>query len=378
MAHSTTRFAQILLAAAACLATASYGTCDEPHALPWAKGSTTLAVLPDTERYSDDYPKYFEAQTTWIAENHKSRNIAYALHLGDITQHNAPAEWGVAKRCFTMLQGRVPYALALGNHDYDDNAPKRDTTRLTEYFPLASIQKWPTFGGVHTKGKLDNSYHLLSIGGRGWIILSLECGPRNAVVDWANKVLTRNPDRLAILITHAYLFRNNTRYDHTKGKQRASPHGWGNDGEELWQKLVCRHRNMMIVLSGHVSTGGLGYLASQGNHGNTVHQMMVDYEKMRGGGQAFMRLLEFLPDGKTVQVRTYSPALKRTLSSKLEEFTFTLKPANGKPAKPVGEACSAKLSQDPVGRESLDGTGGRPYGAGQVVLANPSGEAGES
>lgn len=43
----------------------------------------------DTERYSDDYPHYFEAQTKWIAENHKDRNIAYTIHLGDITQHNA-------------------------------------------------------------------------------------------------------------------------------------------------------------------------------------------------------------------------------------------------------------------------------------------------
>jgi len=54
---------------------------------------------------------------------------------------------------------------------------------------------------------------------------------------------------------------------------------------------------------------------------------------MRGGGQAYMRLLEFLPDGKTVQVRTYSPATRKTKNSKLEEFTFTLKPATRKAPK---------------------------------------------
>ena len=343
----------VLLAATVCLAGADHGRSEQPQSLPWVKGSTTLAVMPDTERYSDDYPQYFEAQTKWIAENHKNRNIAYVLHLGDITQHNAPAEWKVARKCFKMLDGRVPYALVLGNHDYDDNAPKRDTTRLTEYFPLAAIRKWPTFGGVHAKGKLDNSYHLLSIGERGWIILALECGPRDNVVEWANKVLTRHSDRLAIITTHAYLFRNNVRYDHTKGRQRASPHGWGNDGEELWQKLIRRHRNTMIVISGHVSTGGLGYLASEADHGNVVHQMMVDYEKMRGGGQAYMRLLEFLPDGKTVQVRTYSPALKQTRRSKLEEFTFTLKPAGRKTAKPVSKVSQLLPSPNPLNLQNL-------------------------
>jgi len=358
MDRYTNRYLCLLLAAAVCLATANHGRCEESPPLPWVKGSTTVAVMPDTERYSDDYPKYFEAQTKWVAENHKTRNIAYTVHLGDITQHNAPAEWEVAKRCFKMLDGRVPYVLTLGNHDYDDNAPKRDTSRLTKYFPLEAIRKWPTFGGIHAKGKLDNSYHLLSIGGRGWIILSLECGPRNEVVEWANKVLARHSDRLAIFVTHAYLFRNNVRYDHTKGKQRASPHGWGNDGEELWQKLVRRHRNMMIVLSGHVSTGGLGYLASEADYGNTVHQMMVDYEKMRGGGQAYMRLLEFLPDGKTVQVRTYSPALKRTRRSKLEEFTYKLKPADRKTPRRADALRSARLSKAPIHRYSFDGTGG--------------------
>ena len=298
--------------------------------LPWVPGSTTVAVLPDTERYSDDYPHHFEAQTRWIAENHEVRNIAYAVHLGDITQHNAPAEWEVARKSFALLDGRVPYALTTGNHDYDDNAPKRETSLLSKFFPPAQIRKWPTFGGLYREDKLDNSYHLLKIGTRKWIILCLECGPRDDVVAWANGVLKQHADRLAIIVTHAYLFRDNTRYDHTSDRrQRASPHGWGNDGEQLWQKLARPQTNVMIVLSGHVSTGGLGYLASRGEHGNTVHQMMVDYEKMRGGGMAYLRLLEFLPDGKTVQVRTYSPALKSTRRSELEAFRFKLEPENG-------------------------------------------------
>jgi hypothetical protein len=61
----------------------------------WVEGSTTLVILPDTERYSDNYPELFEAQTKWILENHEQRDIAHVLHLGDITQHDAPIEWEV-------------------------------------------------------------------------------------------------------------------------------------------------------------------------------------------------------------------------------------------------------------------------------------------
>ena len=118
-------------------------------------------------------------------------------------------------------------------------------------------------------------------------------------------------------------------YDHTKGSQRASPHdvaGDGNDGEELWQKLIRKHRNVMIVISGHVRTGGPtgSYLASEGDYGNIVHQMMTCYQKLPRGGLGYMRTLEFLPDGKTVQVRTFSPSKKTTRTSELEDFTFKL------------------------------------------------------
>jgi len=297
--------------------------CFGAETLPWTDGSTTVAVLPDTEVYSKRYPQYFEAQTKWIAASRTTRNIACVVHLGDITQDNRPNEWDVARRSFALLDGKVPYVLATGNHDYVDAASR--STRLNEYFRFADMKKQPTFGGAFEDGKLENTFHLCRIGKADWIIVSLECGPRDAVVEWANAVLAKHTDRLGMLVTHAYLFRDNTRYDHTSGRrQRASPHGWGNDGEELWQKLVRRHRSMRIVLSGHVSTDGLGYLASKGDHGNTVHQLMVDYEKSRRGGSAYLRLLEFLPDGNTVQVRAYSPALDRCLTDAENQFTFRL------------------------------------------------------
>ena len=312
----------IVLAAASCLLDRARG-----QELPWVEGSTTIAVLPDTQYYSQKYPDNFKAQTKWIADNFEKRNIAYVWHLGDITQHDSPAQWKVAKSCFDMIEGKVPYLLVPGNHDYSGDALR--SSRLSEYFPVNKVEQWSTFGGVLHDNKLDNNYHLFRIGDQEWIALGLECGPRKEVVDWANKVLDQHADRYAAVVTHAYLFRDNQRYDYTKGSQRASPHGFagdGNDGEELWQKLIRKHKNVMIVISGHVATGGSkgSYLASEGDHGNIVHQMMTCYQKLPRGGLGYMRVLEFLPDGKTVQVRTFSPSKKTTRTSEFEDFTFRL------------------------------------------------------
>lgn len=307
----------------AALALAVPGRAEEPAPLPWVEGSTTLAVLPDTEVYSQKRPELFEAQTRWIAQQCEARHIAYALSLGDIVHDDVPAQWEVAQRCYRMLDGRVPYALVTGNHDYSGELR---STRINEFFPVSGFTNRSTFGGVFETNRIENSFHRCRIGNRDWIILALEFGPRDEVVDWANRVLAAHPDRLGLLVTHAYLFRDNVRFDHTAGvKQRASPHTWGNDGEQLWQKLVRKHANMRLVLSGHVASGGPSYLASEGDHGNTVHQMMVDFENLRGGGSGYLRLLEFLPDGETVQVRTYSPVLDRHLTDPGNQFAFTLR-----------------------------------------------------
>jgi hypothetical protein len=306
----------------------------EPAPLPWVEGSTTLVVLPDTQVYAARYPELFEAQADWIVANRESRNIAYVLHVGDIVNDNDPPQWEVARRSLARLDGVVPYALAPGNHDYGPggNAATRDTL-LNEYFPSSVYADWPTLGGLYEEGRLDNSFHRFRIGSQDWIVVALEWGPRDEVVAWADQVLSAHPDCLAIVITHAYLYFDGTRYDHAKQPQQQwNPHSYGtaqlpggvNDGEQLWQKLVRRHAGVMLTVNGHVLADGLGYLPSQADHGNVVHQMLVNYQMNEMGGEAYLRLLEFLPGGETVQARSYSPYLDRYKTDPQNQFVFKL------------------------------------------------------
>jgi predicted phosphodiesterase len=48
------------------------------------------------------------------------RNISCVLHLGDITNHNRPAEWENAVTAMQQLDGKVPYFMVPGNHDYSE------------------------------------------------------------------------------------------------------------------------------------------------------------------------------------------------------------------------------------------------------------------
>jgi hypothetical protein len=139
-----------------------------------------------------------------------------------------------------------------------------------------------------------------------------------------------------ILITHAYAYSDDTRYDWAAkgGAQLWNPHTYGtandpdgtNDGEELWTKLVKIHPNFVMVFNGHVLNDGLGRLSSTNDFGNVVHQMLVNYQMNALGGEAFLRLVEFLPDGKTVQVKAYSPLYGTYKTDSQNQFVLTLQP----------------------------------------------------
>lgn len=302
-----------------------------------AQGAFTIAVLPDTQNYSEKFPEQFLAQTQWIAEQKEARNIACVLHLGDITNRNTPAEWENAVQAMNQLDGVLPYFMAPGNHDYSEGGVCQDrTTRMNEYFPLAKFKERPEFGGVYDRepDRIENSYHLFSAGGRDFLVIALEFGPRADVVRWANEVAAKHKDRAAILITHAYMYYDETRYDWAKygAKQTWNPHSYDVakatnddvcDGQELWDKLVSKHENFVLTLNGHVLNDGLGRIVTPTPGGREVPQVLVNFQMKPRGGDGWLRLLEVGRD-LTTHVYDYSPTLDQRNESPQNQFTLKL------------------------------------------------------
>ena len=302
------------------------------------EGSFTVAVLPDTQFYSEKYPETFQAQTNWVLASQRSRNIACVLHLGDITNLNDRPQWENAVSAMSVLDGRLPYFLVAGNHDYSQGVHCADrTTLLNEYFPISKFRELPNFGGTYDQepNRLENAYYHFSARGRDFLVLALEFGPRRDVIRWANEVVARHRDREAILITHAYLYYDDTRYDWQRyGKQQSwNPHVYGvaqasaddvADGEALWTELVSRHENFVLTVNGHVIGDGLGRLASVTPGQRDVHQILVNFQMRPNGGDGWLRLLEFRADGKTVQTYDYSPTRKQRNESPQNQFSVQL------------------------------------------------------
>ena len=305
----------------------------------------TIAVLPDTQSSYYYPPSFFDAQTRWIAENRESEGIAFVLHEGDIVDTpGSTDQWTAARASMDFLDGKVPYVLAVGNHDLGSTtfpgSKKIDprSTLVNQYFSFDDFSRASTFGGAFESGHLENAYYLLPGGGRTWVVIALEFSPRPEVIAWADQVLTAQARLPAILLTHAYLYSDGQRYDHVGrvcvftgpsctilDPTRSDTQCWnptcylddGSDGEMLWNSLVKLHSNVLFVFSGHVANPApfdAARLSSTRPDGTVCHQLMADFQADGAtGGDGYLRLLRIWRDGR-VQVRTFSPYVDPALA----------------------------------------------------------------
>jgi hypothetical protein len=338
-----------------------FGAVDGPVPEPYVKtvpqtsfdapaGSWTLAVLPDTQYYSDKYPDVFVRQTEWIVANSQSHHIRFVAHEGDLVNNPQDLrQWQNAQKAMKVLvDGGVPFSFVLGNHDsgsqHEGQTNSRDT-QLNNYFQESDFRNSEGHA-LFEAGKMENSWHEFSTPTGKYLILALEFGPRDEVLAWADKVVSQKTDHRVIIVTHAFLFSDSKRNDWAfdrLNKGRGNPKGYPfakkgstNDAQDIWDKLINKHPHISFTLNGHVCDGGTGYLESKALPGQTVHQILANYQDNspnpggtvqppRGhGGGGFLRLMQFHPDGKTVRVRSYSPWYDRWLSEPNQDFVLTV------------------------------------------------------
>lgn len=332
----------VLSSTAACAAPRSVVLPDEDALEPPTPGSWTMVVLPDTQYYVDHTrrvpptPEVFQAMTDWVVEQKTERNIGLVLHVGDIVDNNTDEEWRMAREIMGVLNGEVPYVLATGNHEYTGNARVRETSINQWFKPSDNPLNDPEQGGIlratMEPGRLENAaYEWTAPDGRPFLIMSLEWGVRDRSLEWAKQFLANGDyeDHTGILVTHAYLYHDDTLYDwEGYGRaQSANPHAYGtaatgdsNDGREVWVNLIKQQALFEMVFCGHVSgkqrerfrtndAAEIGYRRGIGEAGNAVHEMLFNAQRQGDAGEGWLRLLEFQPDGRTVVVKTYSPWL---------------------------------------------------------------------
>lgn len=266
----------------------------------------TIAVLPDTQYYSMNYPSIFNAQTRWIIGNQITENIVYVTQLGDIVYNGDilggnlnTREWQNAWSAMNLLENPFPgisYGVAVGNHDQSPGGdPNGSTSFFNHYFGIGHFSAQSTYGGFFGSNN-DNHYDLFSASGLDFIAIYLEydLSANSNTLKWADQLLKTYNNRRAIVISHYML-------------ERTNPPVFSTQGAKIYNALKG-NPNLFLMLCGHWSTE---LMRTDTYNGNTVYTVMTDYQKRANGGNGWMRLLEFSPGNNEIRSKVYTPVFNQ-------------------------------------------------------------------
>ena len=298
--------------------------------------SFSMILLGDPQGYTkyDINQPLFDLCTAWIADNIDHLKIKAVLCTGDIVEQNenivrnrkmlnqtSTEMWEAGSRAFARLDNKVPYIISTGNHEYGYRSAENGMTHFPEYFPFERNTAWrdicvsvfPNRNGVES---LENAaFEFLDPNWGKLLVVTTEFAPRDEVLNWVKELVAKleYKSHKVIFMTHSFL-RARTAERIKEERYTITPRNWG---EAIWEKLIDSSSNISMVICGHTGKPGsfdesVAYRVDKNLAGKNVHQMMFNVQILGGGwegngGDGWLRILEFMPDGKTIKVRTYSP-----------------------------------------------------------------------
>ena len=283
----------------------------------------SFAIVGDPQIMNAQYPDAFNGIFSWINDNAESKKINQVMVMGDLVDSNGAAteEWQRGQAALNGLT--VPYNLVRGNHD--GYLSEQSTATFDTYFGGSTKYAQSVTGYYTAGGTYANAYRTFEVCGVPYLVIMLDYGPSDAVLEWANGVIAANPKHNVIVMTHSYLSTKGT----TQNPGDSNPPSsvtYGNDGTEIWNNLVRKHENIVMVLSGHEGADQVVMTQRQGDNGNTVTEFLIDPQELDArtdGGTGMVTMMYFSNNGRTVQLETYS-TVKNQYFMTTNQFSFEL------------------------------------------------------
>lgn len=317
-----------------------YPTLEDEH-------SFSMIMVPDPQcyvKFAANQP-LFELQTAWIAQNIKRLNIKAALFTGDLVEQNnklisAPLpneyngdqtsrqQWEAISEGLERLDNKLTYIACQGNHDLGYIAAEYRYSMMPDYiypernseFAKSLVSTGGNYEGIHTMENAAFEFHEDAWG--KLLVVSFEFAPRDEALEWARQLIEskRFANHKVIILTHSFLATNGDRI--VEEGYKLTPRNWA---QAVWDKLIYPSKNICMVLCGHTGTppkidgvkevnyqSTSAYRVDKAADGHNVVQMMFNSQNGDGswngnGGDCWLRILEFKPDGKTIGIRTFSP-----------------------------------------------------------------------
>jgi len=287
-------------------------------------GDYSIAALGDTQRIAQFGGQSCYDISDWLIDHVADRKIGMSIYLGDMTGAyigTPMPEWDrmmtVISGAVRKLDGKVPYHLIPGNHDYNENSTWRDLDKYNEYFPASAIATdFNGYVGAYEEGYTQNTYYTARLGGVDYLFLALEFGPDRDVMQWACDVMQAHPNHRVVVSTHGFI--NTAGELYTDDEYLSADQYWSlynrdvdaTSAQEMWDKYLSNHENLFMILCGHSTTESVGYKALKGKHGNTTMAFRLDPSYVASGMalDSIIGLFQFHEATSTLTLNYFSAA----------------------------------------------------------------------
>ena len=284
----------------------------------------SFAVVGDTQYTTDRYPQQLSKIYDWILDKKDEKKIQHVFGLGDITDRDSKKEWETAYSAISKMDDKISYSLVRGNHD--------STKMFNKTFNNEMYKK--QFEGFYSE-YIDTSYMLFTVCETDYLFITLDYGASDEELQWAAEKIKMYPNHRVIITTHGYLNYDGTTLDSKDGSypsdlndKNDSPDKVYNTGEDMWNKLISKHANIFMVISGHIDYCDIVSSKREGIHGNTVVELLIDPQALdsSGGAMGLVAMLYFSKDGSNFSLEYYSTIHDKYYSSKnqftIDEITY--------------------------------------------------------
>jgi len=285
----------------------------------------SIVVVGDTQCMAAWYPEDFATTYNWLVNNVEAQKTQIVIGVGDITNNDTDKEWNTATESLFKLNGVVPYVLVRGNHDGSENYNK--------YLNVPSYtDQFNGKGGFFGEESVECSYYAFDVGNEKYLFIGLDFGPTDAELAWAGELIAANPDRKVIITTHGYLGSDGKTLNKNDAGAPSTYESGANDGNDIWEKLGSKYENVAFIISGHIGTDRMVANKVTGDHGNTVTQLLIDYQGADNTlqGLGLVTTLYFKEGSPDIVVRNYATVQEKYFG---EDNQFTLNTEADKPAK---------------------------------------------
>lgn len=284
-----------------------------------------IAILPDTQYLTFNYPEIFTKQTEWLAANAAKEDIQFVIHVGDIVQKGQNEwEWEHANESMKVLDDAgIPYSTTIGNHDIDKTASSWELVNGDNYVKHYGPHRFEgrdDFLGASEDG-LVTAFRF-SATGRDFLILNMSIDPTEEHLDWGRAILRSYPNLPTILVTHRLVgengdlgFTNNV----FSGFETKDP-------IQMWEEFIKHEDQIFMTINGHSSpapSNGAYNIVRTNANGLPVNQILVDYQNLyeddetcsdvypencgEKSGKGYLRIMNIDMANNTISHRSYSP-----------------------------------------------------------------------